>query len=195
MHKLANAFDKVNRIRCFNHTMQLSVKALLRPFASTTEIDTNDNITEDNMDDEPPPLEWVEDDVNEDDGDSEEGIVNDDGLGGAQVDDDDDKVNDDLDLDEEERKALMDNTASVRSILDKVSFLPPLSFWMNTDMILLIRSVNSLLQLFTQQPLSFLPGVKHAPLTLTRFVSFLVMSRHAGIQLTICLRLLMITVL
>ena len=27
-----NAFDKEHRIRCFNHTIQLSAKTLLRPF-------------------------------------------------------------------------------------------------------------------------------------------------------------------
>jgi hypothetical protein len=190
MHKLVNAFNQVNRIRCFNHTMQLSVKALLRPFASTAgTADTNNDIAEDNsmpVDDEPPSLEDVEDDINEDDG--EEDIVDDDD-GGAQVNDDDDKVEDGEDGEnEEELKALMDNTASVRSTLDKVFFLP-LSFGMNTD-ILLIRYVNSPLRLFTQQPLSFLPGVELAPPTLTRFASFLVMSRRAGIQHTICLRLL-----
>ena len=34
LHQLNNSFDHVNRIRCYNHTMQLSAKALLKPFMS-----------------------------------------------------------------------------------------------------------------------------------------------------------------
>src|SRR5271154_2741054 len=29
---MPNAFDEVHRVRCFNHTLQLSAKALLKPF-------------------------------------------------------------------------------------------------------------------------------------------------------------------
>jgi hypothetical protein len=29
---MANSYDEVNRVRCFNHTLQLSAKTLLRPF-------------------------------------------------------------------------------------------------------------------------------------------------------------------
>src|ERR1700720_4192877 len=30
--ELDNSFDKENQVRCFNHTLQLSAKALLKPF-------------------------------------------------------------------------------------------------------------------------------------------------------------------
>ena len=32
LDELDNSFDKENRVRCFNHTLQLSAKALLKPF-------------------------------------------------------------------------------------------------------------------------------------------------------------------
>ena len=40
LHALPNSFDQVNRVRCFNHTIQLSAKKLLEPFTSAT--DAND---------------------------------------------------------------------------------------------------------------------------------------------------------
>src|SRR5882762_8050502 len=32
LHKLNNSFNKENHVRCFNHTLQLSTKTLLKPF-------------------------------------------------------------------------------------------------------------------------------------------------------------------
>ena len=43
-----NAFEEPNRVRCFNHTLQLSAKALLKPFYSARLLDTNDDIDSDN---------------------------------------------------------------------------------------------------------------------------------------------------
>lgn len=105
--------------------MQLSAKALLRPFTSTADIDTADivdNTTADNMEDEPARLEEIEEDVEEDSHDEEEDVDN----GGDEpgVDDDNDALDD---LTEEERVALVANTASVRTTLDKV-FLKLYSF-------------------------------------------------------------------
>jgi hypothetical protein len=34
-----NRFEGINRVRCFNHTINLAVKALLRPFQTTTRRD------------------------------------------------------------------------------------------------------------------------------------------------------------
>ena len=52
---MPNSFDVANRVRCFNHTLQLSAKTLLRPFnaglGKTTE-DSNDNDTDDLLDEE-----------------------------------------------------------------------------------------------------------------------------------------------
>lgn len=123
MHTLENSFDQVNRIRCFNHTMQLSVKALLRPFALIAGNDRGDLTDVVTVDDDMPDLEEIKDDEDEDD----EGEGNDDnGLdldGGREV-EDEEKVDEEMDnLSEAEREALMDGTASVRSTIDKVFFL------------------------------------------------------------------------
>ena len=36
---LNNSFEMTNRVRCFNHTLQLSAKALLKPFAAALSSD------------------------------------------------------------------------------------------------------------------------------------------------------------
>jgi hypothetical protein len=36
-------FDASNHVHCFNHTIQLSCKALLKPFSSGTSLSTTDN--------------------------------------------------------------------------------------------------------------------------------------------------------
>ena len=44
LNALPNSFNQVNRVRCFNHTMQLSAKRLLKPFTSSTgPADTEDD--------------------------------------------------------------------------------------------------------------------------------------------------------
>ena len=42
LDKHPNLFDSTNRVQRFNHTLQLSVKALLKPFGALPE-DTNDS--------------------------------------------------------------------------------------------------------------------------------------------------------
>ena len=119
LHRLPNLFESVNRIRCFNHTMQLSAKALLRPFAcatSTAEVDSiNEALDNDKMD-EMPGLEDTEDDEEADDDDDDSD--NDDAGGNGN---DDDEIDEEFDgLSPEEREQLLDNTAAVRGTLDKV---------------------------------------------------------------------------
>ncbi|KAG6818456.1 hypothetical protein H0H92_002715, partial [Tricholoma furcatifolium] len=41
LESLPNSFSGVNRVRCFNHTLNLAVKALLRPFSCKAEDDTD----------------------------------------------------------------------------------------------------------------------------------------------------------
>ena len=62
-----NSFQEENHIRCFNHTLQLSAKALLCPFnpALGKDADTNCNGGEDDLLD-------MEDDNSEDDNDDED---------------------------------------------------------------------------------------------------------------------------
>src|SRR5713101_4664775 len=48
LDQLDNSFHKENRVRCFNHTMQLSAKALLKPFNTALSRTTaDDSIDED----------------------------------------------------------------------------------------------------------------------------------------------------
>jgi hypothetical protein len=68
LQKKNNSFNVLNHVRCFNHTIQLSCKALLKPFTSYISSSDADN---DNMQD----LEGIEedkDDENEDEDEDEE---------------------------------------------------------------------------------------------------------------------------
>jgi hypothetical protein len=112
LHALPNSFDQVNHVRCFNHTIQLSAKGLLKPFSASVD-KNNDTAAADDDDDHnnhndvPPALKDIEDeeDVDEDEED----------------DDDNDKKEDALNaLSAEDREALLENMVAVRSTLDKV---------------------------------------------------------------------------
>jgi hypothetical protein len=104
--------------------MQLSAKALLRPFSSTpttdpvdaTETNTSDPIHND-VDNDLPSLEEVEDDDEDDEGCEGKDV-------GSEDDDDDDDNDDDEDpfdgLTSEESQELVNDTASVKTALDKV---------------------------------------------------------------------------
>ncbi|KAG6821805.1 hypothetical protein H0H92_000756, partial [Tricholoma furcatifolium] len=110
LNALPNSFEAINRVRCFNHTLQLSVKALLRPFSADDD-DKNDDTANDM-----PELEeicWAE----EDEGEEGEESIDDE----AEDDDDGDDNNDDpfSDLSEEERAELMDKTKEVRLVISK----------------------------------------------------------------------------
>jgi len=104
---MSNAFDETNRVRCFNHTLQLSAKTLLRPF--------NIGISRGKAEDVADSCDGVYDEKESDDGDG----------------DDEDKPNDyaesseDVlaDLDPDQRAELMEGTATVRNVVTKVSAL------------------------------------------------------------------------
>ncbi|KAG6806116.1 hypothetical protein H0H92_012625, partial [Tricholoma furcatifolium] len=100
LDSLPNSFDSVNRVRCFNHTLQLSVKALLHPFSSSD--DDKDSDTNDM-----PELEALDDEEGEDDEEEE----------GANDEDNEDPFDD---LSEDERAELLESTKTVRTILSKV---------------------------------------------------------------------------
>lgn len=104
LHNLPNSFDEVNRVRCFNHTMQLSARSLLKPFSTT--MDGADVDIDNDGDGSLPELEGSSDEENDD--------ADDDG-------DDRDEEDDALEaLSAEEREYLLENTAVVRVTLDKV---------------------------------------------------------------------------
>jgi hypothetical protein len=105
--------------------MQLSAKALLRPFTSTASTDPVDaadsNISDpinNDLDDDLPSLEDVGDDDDDDDDDDEGGESS--GEDGNGEDDDDDDEDPFDGLTPEECQELVDDTAAVKTTLDKV---------------------------------------------------------------------------
>jgi len=114
----ANSFEEYNRVRCFNHTVQLSAKELLKPFNAgmsgklwknlndggevEAKVDNGDGEDEDDEDD----------DEEDKDDDSENG--------------DDDPVDDIDEIDEmsdDERFEIETNTGIVRETVTKVYYL------------------------------------------------------------------------
>lgn len=67
LDQLDNTFDKENRVRCFNHTLQLSAKALLKPFniglSETGRMASDDN--EITQDDNANPMAFEDDEDDE----------------------------------------------------------------------------------------------------------------------------------
>jgi hypothetical protein len=90
---LDNSFEEENCVRCFNHTLQLSVKSLLVPFntAISQKATQDDEMPEEDASDKRMP----EDDKDEDN------------------DDEDDGINELEELNENERAQVLENTAEV----------------------------------------------------------------------------------
>jgi hypothetical protein len=109
---LPNSFEKENRVRCFNHTLQLSAKALLAPFnpAISQKTTQGDEMPEEGDDDQLLP----EDDTEDDEDDSEEDA--------EKNDDEDDDINELDELSEDERVQVLENTMEVRETITKVSY-------------------------------------------------------------------------
>lgn len=113
---LPNSFKEQCRVRCFNHTMQLSAKALIKPFDSKqSKSPTNDADEEGDTDDVN-----VEDDDEDEDEDED--------IPDLETPDGDDNPDDDIEteaalaeMSEEEREILLSDTLEVRSSLTKVS--------------------------------------------------------------------------
>lgn len=120
MAKLAasdNSFKKDNHVRCFNHTMQLSAKALLAPFnTAISQKATQDSEMPDEDDDWPTPEQDKDDEDNEDNEDNEED--------NAQCADNEDDGIDELgELNESERAGVLESTAAVCEMVTKVCYL------------------------------------------------------------------------
>ena len=103
---LPNSFDSVNQIRCFNHTMQLSAKALLKPFGTNRRGDDNEEADDVGGSG---GAELPSDDE-ADDGESDGEADNENGLDPFEG------------LDEDMQEELMLNTEEVTEALQKVSF-------------------------------------------------------------------------
>ena len=108
---LPNSFEEANRVRCFNHTMQLSAKSLLAPLnpAISQKVTQDDEMPEED-DDQPLP----EDDAEDDEDDEEEDV--------REEDDEDDGINELEELNEDEQAQVLEDTAKVRNTVTKVSY-------------------------------------------------------------------------
>ena len=109
---MRNSFEPEGRVRCFNHTLQLSAKTLLRPFnaglGKATEGGSEDNKEGENF------LDIEEDSEDSEDDDDE------DALDGPNADDVDDGIDELDDLGADAREKLMADTTAVRQVISKV---------------------------------------------------------------------------
>jgi len=105
-----NSFKEEYRTRCFNHTLQLSAKTLLKPFntALSGKVVADVEIMDDD-DDDLLILETVEEDKEEDNKDEDE-----------DKDDDDDGIDELEMLSGNERTQVLEDTAAVRATVTKV---------------------------------------------------------------------------
>ena len=105
-----NTFEEENRVQCFNHTLQLSAKALLKPFnigLSGKATDDNNELTQD--DDNDPAMVG-------DGGDKE-----DEEEQASEDNDEDDKIDELEELNEDEWNRVLQETAVVHETVTKVS--------------------------------------------------------------------------
>jgi len=110
LSSLDNSFKEEYRARCFNHTMQLSAKTLLKPF--NTALSGRDVDITDEEDDDPLIPEAEEE--GEEEGEEEDNNNNND------EDDEDDGIDELGTLSEEEWTQVLEDTAAVRTTVTKV---------------------------------------------------------------------------
>ena len=105
--KMPNSFKLENRVHCFNHTLQLSAKTLLRPFNAGLGKSTKDEDCDDLLDED--------DDDEDDNNDNEDGLRDTPDL--DDIDDDIDKLDE---LDEVARENVIADTAAIRETVSKL---------------------------------------------------------------------------
>ena len=116
LDELDNSFNKEHRVRCFNHTMQRSAKALLKPFTSglSGKQTNNDEMAITEIED-PDSLLMEGDNDDDDEVDVENGVTN-----HGEEDDVDDGIDEIVELCEDEQTRLLEETAAVRQAVSKV---------------------------------------------------------------------------
>lgn len=118
LYRLENSFDEANHVRCFNHTIQLSGKALIKPFnAGMSKAGSGSENTQNSTGDAPSLEEFNYDDDTDDGVDASLFEDGDEGDG----DGDGDGENESETLSEEERASLLIDTSAVRETVSKVS--------------------------------------------------------------------------
>ena len=115
LDKLDNSFNKENHVCCFNHMMQLSAKALLKPFTSglSGKQTNNDEMAITEIKDLDGLL--MEDDDDEDEVNVKNGVTN-----HGKEDNVDDGIDEIAELGEDEQTRLLKETAAVRQAVSKV---------------------------------------------------------------------------
>lgn len=119
LDRLQNAFNEINQLRCFNHSMQLSAVELVKPFNAGMGKAALKGPAEADENDEAAANIESEDDDDETDGDENEN--DNDGDDGDSIDDPEDDTDELASMDDEEREELLEQTASVREAVSKVS--------------------------------------------------------------------------
>jgi hypothetical protein len=115
LDQLDNSFDEENRVRCFNHTLQLSVKSLLKPFNTAISEKSTNNNDDDATAQDHDDSQVLPDDSEEEGRDEEEIYI--------EGDVEDDCVNELQELSEDERVQVLEETAVVRETITKVHHL------------------------------------------------------------------------
>jgi hypothetical protein len=116
---MPNSFELDSRVRCFNHTLQLSAKALLRPFNAGL-----GDVTEESADNVVDDLPSMEDDSDDDDDDNDDddddsNSNNNNNLPDVLEDDVDDGMDELDNLDADAREELLADTAALRQTVSK----------------------------------------------------------------------------
>jgi len=111
LDQLDNTFNKENRVRCFNHTLQLSAKALLKPFNTGLSGKATDDDETQDPDDNPEMFEEDEDEGDEEEQPDEEDV-------------EDDNIDELEELSQSEQNRVLQETADVRETVSKVRMLP-----------------------------------------------------------------------
>ena len=160
-------------ILLFHHSLQLSAKALLKPFYSARLLDTNDDIDSDNG----IVLQVVDDEEEEEEDEDYD-----------EMDDDKDKEEEEDPLsilDDDKREGLIQNTEAVCTMLMKVC-TSLLSVLFCPHLCCHSRFAKSPLPLSIPPPLPFLHGMKPVLLTPFLYSLSLMMSKLNGILHMIC---------
>lgn len=179
--QMENSFDDVNRVRCFNHTMQLSARALLKPFNTPAREDDDGASSGDQVDN-------VEDDIDDVFTDEDSDEEDEDAVEDAEIDDYEEEEDPFEALDDESKDQLLGNTAAVRTTLSKVRVD---DFFIEILLILWSRFGNCLLRLYTLRLLLYLPGGRSVSSMRYVLVLFHVIFLHVGTRHLICSRWLL----
>jgi hypothetical protein len=124
LDQLDNAFEEANRVRCFNHTLQLSAKSLLKPFNAAISSSTTDDAAAQDVDDDDQAA--YADDEEDERGEEEE--EEEDVEGVVEDDVEDDNIDELQELSEEERERVLEETAVVRETVSKVRYTKNVCF-------------------------------------------------------------------